>query len=398
VTDSPPFGEGFSFINRNGEKNMDRKLFFSYIQNMQTNNPDMIGFQNSMTKNSWLKPRSIVEMNGGGHVYQDAFDAEDRRRQSVEDAAEKEIKGVDFADVAEKAYNDLLSGANDLTPVQGTFDGFAHNPDAFHRGEGKYTVKPKFAKNAKESVIVPIDAELHLGEHLPRGISDKAKEMAHERFMDALNKHHDYITGMEAEADARDWHADRQMTHGGGNPPLHESSWSSAMRKARSENQTPMTVETNPKSPTDINYVDDEGFRQLGERMRGLAARHLRTMGNENHPSSELNDAERKHYENILQEIQRGEHDEPLMGLIKDAMYDPKDPVHGWQYVHSYAASLIPQRISADIKDRVNSSILGGARRMSGMGQSRYFGASDRLQGNVYDAEDYRIRRGDYGP
>jgi hypothetical protein len=32
--------------------------------------------------------------------------------------------------------------------------------------------------------------------------------------MDSLNKHHDYITGMEAEADARDWHADRQMTHG----------------------------------------------------------------------------------------------------------------------------------------------------------------------------------------
>ena len=87
---------------------MDRKLFFSYIQNMQTNNPDMTGFQNSMRKNSWQKPRSIVEMNiPSGHVYQDAFDAEDRRRQSFEDAAEREIKGVDFADVAEKAYNDL---------------------------------------------------------------------------------------------------------------------------------------------------------------------------------------------------------------------------------------------------------------------------------------------------
>jgi hypothetical protein len=82
VTDSPPFGEGFSFINRNGEKNMDRKLFFSYIQNMQQNNQDMIGFQNSMRKNSWQKPKSIVEMNGGGHVNQAAFDAEDRRRQS----------------------------------------------------------------------------------------------------------------------------------------------------------------------------------------------------------------------------------------------------------------------------------------------------------------------------
>lgn len=191
------------------EKNMDRKLFLSYIQNLQTNNPDMIGFQNSMTKNSWLKPKSIVEMNGGGHVYQDAFDAEDRRRQRFEDAAKKEIEGIDFADVAEKAYNDLLSGANDLTPVQGPFDGFAHNPDAFHRGEGKYTVKSRFTKTPRESVIVPIDAGVHLGEHLPRGISDMAAEMAHEKFMDALNKHHD--SQMRAQKSAEQYEADEDL-------------------------------------------------------------------------------------------------------------------------------------------------------------------------------------------
>lgn len=43
---------------------MDRKLFLSYIQNMQQNNQDLTGFQNSMRKNSWQKPRSIHEMNG----------------------------------------------------------------------------------------------------------------------------------------------------------------------------------------------------------------------------------------------------------------------------------------------------------------------------------------------
>ena len=194
---------------------MDRKLFFSYIQNMQTNNPDMTGFQNSIRKNSWQKPRSIVEMNiPSGHVNQGDFDREDLYRERQTSRAEREIQGIKFKKAAEEAYNDLLSGANDLTPVQGAFDGFAHDPDAFHRGEGKYTVKSRFTKTPRESVIVPIDAGLHLDGYLPRGISDEATEMAHERFMDALNNHHDYVKAMEAEADARDWHADRQRTHG----------------------------------------------------------------------------------------------------------------------------------------------------------------------------------------
>ncbi len=192
---------------------MDRKLFFSYIQNMQTNNPDMIGFQNSMRKNSWQKPRSIVEMNiPSGHVNQGDFDREDLYRERQTSRAEREIQGIKFKKAAEEAYNDLLSGANDLTPVKGSFEGFTHNPDAFHRGDARITVK------TTGDSLVPIDAGLHLDGYLPRGISDEATEMAHERFMDALNKHHDYITAMEAEADARDWHANRQMTHGT-NPP-----------------------------------------------------------------------------------------------------------------------------------------------------------------------------------
>ena len=361
---------------------MDRKLFFSYIQNMQTNNPDMTGFQNSIRKNSWQKPRPIVEIHEFQFPRYTPRDPDEVRPEVRKAFIEDRIDSA-----AEKEYNDLIP------QIEGPFDGFVHDPD----GGGTF-------KASDGKVLYPIDAGTHLYGHIPSGLSDEETEEAHKRFIDALNKHHSYVTRMQAEADGRDWYADREMTHGGGNPPLHESSWSSAMRKARSGSETPMTVETNPKSPTDIKYVDDEGFRQLRERMRGLAGRHLRTMGKENHPSRELNDDERRHYKNILQEIEQGKHDEPLMDLIKDAMYDapkgvtPADPVHGWQYVHGYAVSLIPQRISADIKYRVNSSILGGASRMIGMGQSRGRVASDRLKDNVYDAEDYRIRRGDYGP
>ena len=74
---------------------MDRKLFLSYVQNMQQNNPDMIGFQNSITKNSWQKPRSIVEMRGGG-----------------DEAGLKAIR-ADLKDIAAQAHQEWL--ANDGT-------------------------------------------------------------------------------------------------------------------------------------------------------------------------------------------------------------------------------------------------------------------------------------------
>jgi len=52
---------------------MDRKLFLSYIQNMQQNNQDMIGFQNSIKANSWIAPKPIVEQN---------FKKEDKKQSS----------------------------------------------------------------------------------------------------------------------------------------------------------------------------------------------------------------------------------------------------------------------------------------------------------------------------
>ena len=101
---------------------MDRKLFLSYVQNMQQNNPDMIAFQNSLTKNSWLKPKSLYEMNGGGHVFQGDFDREDAARQLGRDAdklrsdqSDKSLEYIrkDLKSIAAEAHQEWL--ANDGT-------------------------------------------------------------------------------------------------------------------------------------------------------------------------------------------------------------------------------------------------------------------------------------------
>ena len=85
---------------------MDRKLFLSYVQNMQQNNPDMIAFQNSITKNSWQKPRSIVEMND-----------------------EQGLKAIraDLKDIAAQAHQEWL--ANDGTGHPGDSIGEAEATD-----------------------------------------------------------------------------------------------------------------------------------------------------------------------------------------------------------------------------------------------------------------------------
>ena len=100
---------------------MDRKLFLSYVQNMQQNNPDMIGFQNSITKNSWQKPRSIVEMNGGGSVNQGDFDVRDRMREPARRADEEGLnallvrpKGKDGKPLKNKDGTPVLSDVEDL--------------------------------------------------------------------------------------------------------------------------------------------------------------------------------------------------------------------------------------------------------------------------------------------
>lgn len=112
---------------------MDRKLFLSYVQNMQQNNPDMIGFQNSITKNSWQKPKSLYEMNGGGHVYQGDFDREDAARQLGRDAdkqrsdlSKKSFGRImdDVKGIAAKAHEEWLAN-----------DGTGHPFDTFGEAE-----------------------------------------------------------------------------------------------------------------------------------------------------------------------------------------------------------------------------------------------------------------------
>jgi len=173
---------------------MDRKLFFSYIQNMQTNNPDMTGFQNSMTKNSWLKPKSIVEMNGGGHVYQDEFDAEDRRRQSNLDAAQQRVDRIlnsnSFDSTIKGAHQDLMSDM----PGADTVHDWIHDSKGFHSGPG--------LKQSGKKILGSFDPDIVI-DQLPRmgSFSDYEREMLHSGIMNALNKEHDSHMGAQKAAE-----------------------------------------------------------------------------------------------------------------------------------------------------------------------------------------------------
>lgn len=185
------------------EKKMDRKLFLSYIQNLQTNNPDMIGFQNSMTKNSWQKPKSIVEMNGGGHVYQDAFDAEDRRRQSISDAAQKRVDQIlnsnSFDAAVKGAHQDLMSDM----PGADTVHDWIHDSKGFHSGPG--------LKKSGEKILGSFDPDIVI-DQLPRmgSFSDNEREMLHSGIMNAINKEHD--SHMRGQKSAEQYEADQDLT------------------------------------------------------------------------------------------------------------------------------------------------------------------------------------------
>jgi hypothetical protein len=172
---------------------MDRKLFFSYIQNMQTNNPDMIGFQNSMTKNSWQKPKSIVETNNKGRAVK---------------LVDGELVYTEFNRIADAAEEAAKEAYNNLIPqIEGPFHGFVHNPDKANSGVETFTA-------SSGDVLYPIDAGTHLHGHLPRGLSDEEAEEAQERFIDAINKRHESemrgqqaVGRYEADEDLRDTQA-----------------------------------------------------------------------------------------------------------------------------------------------------------------------------------------------
>lgn len=371
---------------------MDRKLFFSYIQNMQTNNPDMTGFQNSIRKNSWQKPRSIVEMNiPSGHVNQGDFDREDLARERQTSRAERAIQGIKFKKAAEEAYNHLHNPDNplDLEPITGSFEGFTHNPDALHRGDARITVK------STGDSLVPIDAGLHLDGYLPRGISDEAREMAHERFVDALNKHHDYIKAMEAEADARDWHADRQTTHGGGNPPVNESKAFSAAwrrRKADPYSEKEITNETNPRASRTTETVREVGEIGLLDGIQKMAGRHLRQMRKGgDHPSAHLTGEQAGHYYGIMGEIATGKfgHDKRILDMIDDIKLH-SGQLKPYEAVHGYASELATQRAIGSLTMGAETSVGAAAgktpRKYAGQGRRNVRAA---IEGAVEDLRPF---------
>ena len=88
---------------------MDRKLFLSYVQNMQQNNPDMIAFQNSITKNSWQKPRSIVEMNDEQGLKAIRADLKDIAAQAHQEWLANDGTGHPRDSIGEAESNDILS-------------------------------------------------------------------------------------------------------------------------------------------------------------------------------------------------------------------------------------------------------------------------------------------------
>lgn len=87
---------------------MDRKLFFSYIQNMQQNNQDMTGFQNSMRKNSWQKPKSLYEMNDEQGLKAIRADLKDIAAQAHQEWLANDGTGHPRDSVGEAEATDIL--------------------------------------------------------------------------------------------------------------------------------------------------------------------------------------------------------------------------------------------------------------------------------------------------
>lgn len=193
---------------------MDRKLFFSYIQNMQQNNQEMTGFQNSMRKNSWQKPKSLYEMNGGGHVNQGDFDARDRMQEPARRADQEGLnallvrpKGKDGKPLKNKDGTPVLSDVEDLASE-------AHAEWLANDGTGHHGIGKEEAH------------DILRGHSSWRSLSDSARDTAVGEFMTILNGIHDDHMATQAaseEAAGRDWYADRGMTHGDPHNPLREA-------------------------------------------------------------------------------------------------------------------------------------------------------------------------------
>jgi len=141
----------------------------------------MTGFQNSMRKNSWQKPNSLYEMNGGGNVFQGAFDREDAARQPARDADEAGLsaildrpKGRNGKPLMDKNGNPVLSDVEDLAAK--AHQEFVKNEGTGHHGVGE----------AEASVILS-------GHRSWRSLSDSARKHAIDTLISHINDiHRDY--------------------------------------------------------------------------------------------------------------------------------------------------------------------------------------------------------------
>lgn len=158
----------------------------------------MIGFQNSITKNSWQNPKSIYEMNGGGHVNQGDFDVRDRMQEPARRADEEGLKallerpkGKDGKPLKNEDGTPVLSDVEDLAAE--AHEEFVNSGGTGHHGIGKE------------------EAHGILRNHSSwRSLSDSARDTAVGQFMTILNGIHDDYMATQ-EADGRAWYADAAM-------------------------------------------------------------------------------------------------------------------------------------------------------------------------------------------
>lgn len=151
---------------------MDRKLFFSYIQNMQQNNPDMIGFQNSRRKNSWQKPMSLIEQTNS-------------LRDNFENYISDLVHGAEGQPGLYHSYMESLPKG--IVPTQIT--GFHHDPNSAHSGTG--------FKKIEDGVSLALDAHdalSSLGDRAKgrsyRDLSDVDQERVRDMFVNAMSQRH----------------------------------------------------------------------------------------------------------------------------------------------------------------------------------------------------------------
>ena len=181
---------------------------------MQQNNQDMTGFQNSMRKNSWQKPKSLYEMNGGGHVNQGDFDARDRMQEPARRADEEGLKAIrsDLKDIASKAHAEWLVN-----------DGTGHPSDSVGEAESND----------------------YLREHPSwRNLSDSARDDVRRDFMAHLSDIHDSHMSM-LDQDEEDMRTDALEKQG-----RYESYNRLNEVKANIRGEYPRTVYSADQDPT----------------------------------------------------------------------------------------------------------------------------------------------------